>query len=67
MSIGRPRYSPVSSLSQPSAKTSVPAALPSSSSAVNITRAPTGTVRFHDPCWAEKMPPWYFSGKDVPR
>ena len=56
MSIGRPRYSPVSASSQPSAKTSVPAALPSASRRVNMTRAPTGVVLFQLPCWAEKMP-----------
>ena len=42
MSIGRPRYSPVSSLSQPSAKTSVPAALPSAWPTVEVREAGEG-------------------------
>ena len=29
-------------------------------------RAPTGFTRFHEPCWAEKMPPRYFSGNCLP-
>src|SRR3546814_10442739 len=35
---------------------------PSSLTGVNITWAPTGVVRFHEPCCAEKMPPRYLCG-----
>ena len=55
-STGLPRYRPVAPSSHPSANTSVLSAVPSSLSRVNITRAPTGVVRFQEPCWAEKMP-----------
>jgi hypothetical protein len=41
-------------------------AVPSAFSDVNITRAPIGLVRFHEPCCAEKMPPWYLAGNCLP-
>src|SRR2546423_15099281 len=63
-STGRPKYSPLSF--QPSANGSVLSAVPSSFRLVNITLAPTGTVRFHEPCCAEKMPPRYFAGNILP-
>ncbi len=31
-----------------------------------MTRAPTGTVRFHEPCCVEKIAPLYFAGNCVP-
>ena len=39
---------------------------PSSFTEVNMTRAPTGVVRFQEPCWAEKMPPRYCAGNIRP-
>ena len=31
-----------------------------------MTRAPTGTVRFHEPCWVEKIALLYFAGNMSP-
>src|SRR5687767_11107080 len=66
MSTGRPIYSP-SAFSQPTANSSCsPAAVPSSFNGVNSTRAPTGTVRFHEPCWAVNTPFLYLAGNLLP-
>ena len=32
----------------------------------DATRAPIGWVRFHEPCSAMKMPPWYSLGNIFP-
>jgi len=56
----------VAGSSQPSANTSVLSAVPSGFSDVNMTRAPIGSVRFQEPCCAEKMPPRYFAGNLLP-
>ena len=66
-STGRPLYSPVSSFSQPKAKGSVLSTVPSGLNVVTMTRAPTGAVRFQEPCWALKMAPRYCSGNILPR
>jgi hypothetical protein len=44
----------------------LPATWPSPLRNVTITRAPTGTVRFHEPCCVEKIAPWYFFGNMQP-
>ena len=41
-------------------------AVPSSAIFVTMTRAPTGTVRFHEPCCAEKIAFSYSAGNMSP-
>ena len=51
--------------SHPLAKASYDVARPFSTF-TKVTRYPMGVERFHDPCSAMKIPPWYFSGNIRP-